>query len=70
VVFVEVNAVGAVGAVCTAIAKVTPPVVVVQLVLPMRRTQYVVAALGLTAYVAAVDVTATLLPTVAPVPHW
>jgi hypothetical protein len=69
VVLVEVNPVGAVGAVCTVIAAVTPPVWVVQAVFPTLRTQYVVVAVGDTDCVV-VNVPAAFVPTVAPVPYW
>jgi hypothetical protein len=69
VVLVEANAVGAVGAVCTVIVAVTPPVAVVQLVFPTLRTQYVVVAVGDTDCVV-VNVPTAFVPTVAPVPYW
>ena len=47
-----------------------PPVyVTLHAAVPFKRTQYVVAALGLTEYVAPAVVASELLPTVAPVPH-
>jgi hypothetical protein len=56
---------------CTPIAVVIPAVVAVQALVPFSRTQYVVAALGLTVRVLAVVVAGDirLEPTVAPVPH-
>ena len=63
--------VGAVGAVLTVTALVTPFVLPVHAELPTLRTQYVVPLpVGVTRMLDDVCPDMMLLPTVVPVPHW